>query len=367
MDSRALAGLALVNRIPRGTGLAHTIDPPSQHGAIEFMPRRRDHSAVQMSAYGPAKVLSLKSVELADLGPRDVRIRTCAAAVNHTDLEIRAGHWPIAKAHPFPYTPGAEVVGHIAEVGAEVSEWVVQQGVITMMQGLGGVRAERPGGYAEFVTVDADALAAVPEGADLLGMAAIGLVGVTALQGLQRLGHLMGQRVLVTGAAGGLGSAAVGIARAMGASVCGVVSRAEQAHYVRHLGAEQVHVVGRGHQPVIEAGSVDAVLDVVGGPLFRHCVNALRPGGTLSLVGAVAGGAVVFDAWQLIRPVTLTGYSSEQLTGHDLRLAMVQIVEWLGQGALRPPEYQVMGLEEAAQAHRMLERGGVKGRVLLVP
>jgi NADPH2:quinone reductase len=331
------------------------------------MSSRLEFRTVQINSYGPADVLLIKSIPLTDLKPREVRVRVIAAAVNHTDLEIRSGKWPIRKAHPFPYTPGVEVVGQVDAVGEAVTEWDVWQNVITMMQGMGGVRAERPGGYAEFVTVDADTLAAVPEDMDLLSVAAIGLVGVTALQGLQKLGGLQGRRVLVTGAAGGVGSAGVAIAHALGASVVAAVARPEQVEYVRQLGAEQVVVVQRDRVDAIQPDSVDGVLDVVGGSLFRHCVEALRPGGVLSLVGAVAGGSVAFDAWQLIRPVTLTGYSSEQLTGHDLRLAMVQIAEWLEQGALRPPEYQVMGLAEAAQAHRILERGGVKGRVLLVP
>jgi NADPH2:quinone reductase len=331
------------------------------------MPHRRECPAIQITAYGPPTVLSPGSVELPELKPREVRIRTLAAAVNHTDLEIRAGHWPILKADPFPYTPGVEVVGRVAEVGTAVSEWSVHQSVITMMQGLGGVRAERPGGYAEFVTVDADTLAGLPEGSDLMAMAAIGLVGVTALLGLQQLGPVQGRRVLVTGAAGGVGSAGVGIASALGASVTGVVTRAEQVNYVRQLGAEHVLVRGRDNPAAIEVNSVDAVLDAAGGPLFRHCVNALRPGGVLSLVGAVAGGDVEFDGWQLIRPVTLTGYSSERLTGDDLRNAMARLVDWLSSGAIRPPEYRIVKLSEAAEAHRLLENGGVKGRILLVP
>lgn len=80
-----------------------------------------------------------------------------AAAVNHTDLEIRSGNWPVRRPDPFPYVPGVEAVGVIEELGDEVQEWTLGQNVITMMQGLGGVRAERPGGYAEFVTIDADA------------------------------------------------------------------------------------------------------------------------------------------------------------------------------------------------------------------
>jgi NADPH:quinone reductase len=113
--------------------------------------------------------------------------------------------------------------------------------------------------------------------------------------------------------------------------------------------------------------SVDGVLDAVGGALFSDCVAALRPRGTLSLVGAVGGSEVKFDAFELTRPVTLTGYSSENLDGAALRHAVAVLSEWLIRGDIKPPARQVIPLAEAAQAHALLESGGVNGRVLLVP
>jgi NADPH2:quinone reductase len=318
--------------------------------------------AIRMHAYGPPQVLALEPVALAPLEPGDVRVRTLAAAVNFTDLKIRAGAWPVRRPQPFPYVPGVEAVGTIEEVGAQVTDWSVGDKVITMMQGLGGVRGERYGGYAQFVTVDAQALARVPDAVDPIEMAALGLGAVTAYQGLRRCGSLQGRRVLVTGAAGGVGSAAISIARVSGAaSVIGVVRRAEQAAYVRSLGADEVIV---GEPP---GASADAVLDTVGGSLFGACVAALRDGGTLSLVGAVAGGEVALDAWHLIRPVTLTGYSTETLRGDELREAVAALTRWLGSAAIRAPHYQVLALRDAAEAHRLLEHGGVSGRLLLRP
>jgi NADPH2:quinone reductase len=306
--------------------------------------------AVQIRAYGSPDVLVYQPVGLSPLGPGEVRIRTIAAAVNHTDLKIRSGAWPVRKPGPFPYVPGVEAIG---------------QPAISMMQGLGGVRAERPGGYADFVTVDADALAPVPASVDPLAMAALGLVAVTAFEGLRRAGPLRGKRVLVTGAAGGVGSAATVIARALGASVVGVVARTGQAQYVRALGAQDVVVAERGRPPALSPASVDAVLDSVGGPLFGPCVQALRDNGALVLVGAVGGGDVGFDAWHLIRPVTLTGYSSETLDGPALRAAVASLAGWLQARAIAVPEFTTIPLARAAHAHRLLEAGGLRGRVLL--
>jgi NADPH:quinone reductase len=332
-----------------------------------MMPTVQSAHAIQMRNYGPPDVLTYADISLPPIEPNEVRIRTIAAAVNHIDLEIRAGNWPVTKAHPFPYVPGVEVIGDIEETGQSVSDIRPGDRVITMMQGLGGVRAERSGGYAEYVTVVAAAVASVPSRIDPYDMAAIGLVGVTAYEGLRRIGPLAGRRVLVTGAAGGIGSAATGIARAQNASVIGLVSRPEQTEHVRSLGAEEVIVSPRGGLPSLQPESVDGVLDAVGGNLFGTCLEALRPTGVLSLVGAVAGGDVGFDAWQLTRPVTLTGYSTESLDGRALRNAVTALADWLARGSIKPPARTTVPLAEAARAHDLLERGGVTGRVLLVP
>jgi NADPH:quinone reductase-like Zn-dependent oxidoreductase len=106
-------------------------------------------AAVVMRAYGGPEVLACESVPTRPLGPREVLIATVAAAVNHTDLEIRAGRWPVRRPAPFPYVPGVEVVGAVEAVGAAVDEWTPGQAVITMMQGLGGVpRRLAPGRHA---------------------------------------------------------------------------------------------------------------------------------------------------------------------------------------------------------------------------
>jgi NADPH2:quinone reductase len=327
----------------------------------------RGTRAIIMRRYGPPDVLEWSELALTALQPREIRIRTIASAVNHTDLEIRAGNWPVRKAEPFPYVPGVEVVGEVEEVGSAVRSLGRGDRVISMMQGLGGVRALRPGGYAEVVTVAEEAVARLPSSVDPRDVAAIGLGGVTAYEGLRRIGPLGGKCVVVTGAAGGVGSAATAIARAQGASVIGVISRPEQADYVRTLGAEAIVVASRaGLAPPIASDSVDGILDAVGGDLFGPCVSALRAGGTLSLVGAVGGSTVRFDAYELLRPVTLTGYSTESLDGAALRAAMAALVGWLIDGRLEPPAYRTMPLSQAAQAHALLERKGVSGRLLLV-
>jgi NADPH2:quinone reductase len=322
-------------------------------------------AAIVMREYGRPDVLRLESVSLAALQPDEIRLRSIASAVNHSDLEIRAGNWPILRPHPFPYTPGLEVVGEVVEIGAAVSEFRSGDRVITMMQGLGGGRAQRPGGYAEYVVVSASA-AAIAEGVDPLDMAALGLGSVTAFEGLRKIGNLTNRRIAVTGAAGGVGSAAVAIAKAQGADVIGIVSRPAQAAYVRSLGAAETMTPQDIAGGALRSETIDGVLDTVAGQSFGAYVTALRPGGVLSLVGAVGGSAVAFDAYLLLE-ATLTGYSSETLNGPALRGAIQSIAEWLKRGAIAAPSRTLMPLREAAAAHAKLEQHLVQGRVLLVP
>ncbi len=232
--------------------------------------------------YGPPAVLVPERMPLRPPGRGEIRLSTIAAAVNYSDLQIRAGRWPIRRTDPFPYVPGLEVVGEVVEVGPAADDWQPGDVAVSMMQGMGGVRSERPGGYAEIVTIPAATAARVPVEVDPLIAATIGLAGVTAYAGLQQLGTLSGATIVVTGATGGVGSIAVRIAAALGA------------------------------RPVA-------------GPLFAQCAAALRAGGRYCLVGAAAGGTVTWDAFGLLNGIVLTGWSSETLDGPQLRAGSEQL------------------------------------------
>ena len=337
---------------------------------------RGGFTSVVMRSYGGPDVLEVEQRPAAALRPGEVRVRVLATAVNHSDLEIRCGNWPVRRADPFPYVPGLEAVGDVLEVapGGSGLAWNPGDRVWTMMQGLGGVRAERAGGYAEQIVVDGDVLARLPAGIDPVDAAAIGLAGITATEGLRRLlpgaapgdpgpapgiRALTGRRIAVTGAAGGVGSLAVSVAAAAGAEVTAVVSTAEQADYVRQLGA--AHVTS-GRDAPLALGVLDGALDMVAGPLFAPVIGALVPSGRYCLIGAAAGSAVSFDAWVLDAKV-LTAWSSESLTGAGLRETTAELMAV----GLRAPARTVLPLHDAAKAHELLEAHAVEGRVVLVP
>jgi NADPH2:quinone reductase len=329
---------------------------------------QRSGRAVQMDRYGGPEVLTVRDVDLGPVPPGELRVRTLAAAVNRADLEIRSGNWPVQGPDPFPYTPGLEVLGDVVETGDGVGWPRPGDRVITMMQRLGGIHGERPGGYAEYVTVRAETVAAVPADVDRFAVAALGLAAVTALEGLRRLELVPGQRVAVLGASGGVGSVAVSLANGLGAHVIGVLPRAGKAPYVRSLGASEV--VALDEESLVERygpRSLDAVLELLGERTFADSVAVLRPGGHLSLVGALTGAELQLVAWDLMQGLVLTGFSSENLTGDQLRADVEHLVTELRAGRLQPPNGQLMRLAEAAEAHRMMESGYSIGRILLVP
>jgi NADPH2:quinone reductase len=175
--------------------------------------------------------------------------------------------------------------------------------------------------------------------------------------------------LVVTGAGGGVGSAAVALGAFAGARVHAIVSRKEQEDYAARLGASEVTAARSGAEllPHLAPWSVDCVLDAVAGSLFPVLVKALVARGRYSIVGAVAGGDVGFDVWHLTHGVVLTGYSSEELDGPSLARSSSAIARAMRDKTLPPPARTVVPLAEAARAHEMLERHEITGRVILVP
>ncbi|HWC25696.1 MAG TPA: NADP-dependent oxidoreductase, partial [Solirubrobacteraceae bacterium] len=301
--------------------------------------------AIEIDRYGGPEELVWREVSRPPPGEGEIRIRTLYAAVNRADVEIRRGEWPIVRPDPFPYTPGLEVVGVVESIGPGVSTVVPGERVITMMQHLGGIWGERPGGYGEYVVVRADAVATLPDDVDAEHVAALGLAAVTAAEGLARLALAPGVRVVVHGASGGVGSAAVAMASAGGAEVIAVLPHADKEGYVRSLGAGEVVTLDAA--PLVEslgARSVDAVRETTGARTVADSVAILRRGGRLCLVGALTGAELSLSAWDLIQELVLTGWSSENLTGDALRATVAEIVELVRAGGLPAPAIERFAL-----------------------
>jgi NADPH:quinone reductase len=319
--------------------------------------------AIQMERYGPPDVLV--PVELPDHAPPpdEVVVRSVVSGVNRSDLLIRSGEWPVLSG-AFPYVPGLEVAGVVEQVGANVGSVKHGDRVITMMQRLGGAHGVRPGGYQSHVCVHAGVLVPIPDGLDTELVGLFGLPAVTAEQGLRALAVQPGDRVLVQGGSSAVGTMAIQLVRALGGVPIATGTSPAKFELMRQCGAKQV-VDTRSPDWAKQVDPVHGVLDTVGRATFKESVSLLRPGGKLVFVGGTSGGEVAFSAWDLMGPVTLTGYSSETLTRDALSESIQEISRLAARGALAVHQVLRVPLREAARAHRELESGRVAGRVVL--
>jgi NADPH:quinone reductase-like Zn-dependent oxidoreductase len=307
--------------------------------------------AVGVPRFGGPEVLEV--VELPEPVPRDgeVRIRVAAATVNPTDIGLRDGHRAEAlKDLPPPWVPGMELAGEIDAVGPG-SEWSPGQRVIAI------VLPFRPlgGAQAELVVVPGESVAEVPDGATLEQAATLPMNGLTVRRALDLLALDVGQTLAVTGSAGAVGGYAIELAKLEGLRVVADAAPADEA-LVRGFGADLVVPRGDGCAQAIRAampGGVDAVLDAA--LLGPAILPAVRDGGQLAAVRPFQGDS---ERGIEIRAVAVSEYATNQ----DALRALVRRAG-AGQLTLRVAETFAPG--RAGDAHRRLEAGGVRGRLLI--
>lgn len=303
--------------------------------------------AIALTEYGEPDVLS--SQELPDplLGPDFLLVRVRAAGVNPVDYKIRRGNLRGRFPHHTPLIPGWDVAGVVERVGPAVTEFAEDEEVI------GYVRKDhvQHGTYAELVAAPVRTLTRKPTRLDMTTAACLPLAGLTALQCLRAVAVGAGDTVLVHAAAGGVGHLAVQIARALGAErVIGTAS--ERNHeFLRQLGAEPVSYGDGLVERVTElAGDpVDAALDLVGGDALQASAELVADRSRhVSVIDPSVldqGGHYVF-----VRP------DAEQLRW---------LAELADTGRLRVELAEVFPLDRAADAHRLLEKGHVRGKLAL--
>lgn len=317
---------------------------------------------IEMSEYGAPEVLRPASYEPRALEADEVAVRAELAGVNRADCFIRSGAWPHKGS--FPYVPGLETCGVVERVGADVTSVRPGDAVITMMQRLGGVHGSRPGGYQEVVIVPASTLVVVPAPLTIADAAALGLPAVTAWLALKAIDAKPGERVLVAGAASAVGLMAVQLMKARGAAVVGTSRRQATFEAIRAAGAD-VALSLDDEQAHREIGEVDAVFDLIGAAAFAPCLARLKPGGRYVYVGGASGGDLAVSGWDLMRPITLTGYSSETLDAAELGATLRELAGLVEDRAIAVLSPTVYPLADVARAHADMESGRVVGRVLL--
>jgi NADPH:quinone reductase-like Zn-dependent oxidoreductase len=228
--------------------------------------------AVLIRAYGDATAVELAQIAKPEVQPGEVRVRVRAAGINGIDWKIREGYVRDAFPLQLPAVLGIEVAGVVEAVGAGTSRFKVGDRV---MGPLG-----RPGAYADFATVAEANLARTPDGLDDIHAAAMPVAAVSAWQSLHHAGAIRaGQRILIHGAAGGLGGYAVQYAKQAGAEVFATAASAH-VDYVRSLGAD--HVIDHQRQRFEDVASdIDLVLDYVGGEILDRSWRVLSPSGVI--------------------------------------------------------------------------------------
>ncbi|MDX3098334.1 NADP-dependent oxidoreductase [Streptomyces sp. ME19-03-3] len=317
--------------------------------------------AVGVFRYGGPEVLEVVELPVPDVGPGQIRMRVHAAAVSPADVLLRMGYTDAMLAGRLtpPYRPGMDAAGVVDAIGpGTVTDLRVGDRVMAMV-----VPIDPSGGaYAAYVVLDARQVVRAPAGTTHVEAATLPMNGLTARRALDVLGLAPGQWLAVTGAAGAVGGYAVQLAKADGLNVVADAAPADE-ELVRSLGAD--HVVGRGPglagriRDVLPEG-VHAVVDAaITGP---ETLSAIRPGGQIALVRTdeEPGVTPLGDGGEVhVRNVFVPDYRYAT----DKLDALRRLAEQ-GRVSLRVAgEYPA---DQAAEAHRRFEAGGVRGRLVLV-
>ncbi|MFD9741668.1 NADP-dependent oxidoreductase [Umezawaea sp. NPDC059074] len=299
--------------------------------------------------FGDADVMALRELPDPLVGPDRVLVEVRAAGVNPVDAAVRAGYLQGLLPHHFPLVPGWDVAGVVVSTGHAVTGFAPGDEVF----GFQRQDHVQHGGYASLIAATERGLARKPASMSFTEAAGLGLCGLTALQSLRAAGVGPGDAVLVHAAAGGVGHLAVQIARALGAErVLGTASPRNH-DFVRSLGAEPV---------AYGDALVDNVAEAVGGD------------GRVDVAFDCAGGAALGDSPALVRdPARIVSIVDDNVLGLGGRYVFATPVasdlEWLAarvdEGVLRVEVQQTFPLAEAVDAHRLLDGGHVRGKVVL--
>ena len=343
--------------------------------------------AMVVAEPGEPEVLTLTELPMPELRPNDVRIKVEACGVCFHDVVTRNG--VLKRGIKMPVIPGHEISGIVESVGPQVRGFKPGDRVATVQRrhicghcnycrsGRETSCEEREflgdwglnGGYAEYVCVEEDNIAHVPDSIPLDEASVIACVIGTELNAIRDVAHVQpGDRVLITGAGGGLGIHGVQVARASGGFVIGLTTSEEKAEKIREAGAHEVVLTKRGEdfsgavKALTDGDGVDVAIDNVGSPLFHPTRRSLAMGGRWIFVGQLTGEFVQLNPAQLfMRDISIRSVKSTSLKQLQDCLQLVRL------GQVRPIITEKLPLEEAAAAHRAVEQGHSMGRILLKP
>ena len=331
------------------------------------------YRAVMLTGRGGLDRLEEVALPLAAPGAGEVRVRVLAAGAGHTDVTMRRGRYPFAP--PYPFVPGYEVVGTVESLGARVRGLEIGQKVAALTV---------HGGFAEYLVRDAGEFVPVPAGLDDAEAVALVLNYVTAYQMIHRVARMRaGQTALVTGASGGVGTALLELLRVADVRAVGACSD-RSAGFVRSLGGEPVPARGALAPEVRRRvpNGVDAAFDGLGGAGTGACIRATRRGGVVvgyGFMAARAGGRPStmlalrgFAALMVGAPLSGRRASFYGVTLRyrrdpaPFREDLPRLFELLALRRICPPIARRLPLLAVREAQRLLEEGGVAGKIVLL-
>lgn len=311
--------------------------------------------AVRYDQYGPPEVLHLTETPVPEPGSGEVLVEVHGASANGGETAIRAGKLRRLVRQPFPRGVGVDFAGQVASVGAGVRRIAVGQAV------WGLVPHGTFGSVADYVVVPEPRLAATPSGLDLVQAAALPAAGTTAITALVEEARLRsGERLLVRGASGGVGSIAVQLGKALGAQVT-TLTGSRNLDWVRDLGAD-VALDYRTTRP-IDLGEFDVVLDTVGTELPAYRARLARNGRMVALAidtVHIARSFVFVALGRFARTRRVHAF-----TNNPPPERLAELTRRVEAGEIRPVVDTVFPMSATADSHRHLEAGGVRGKYVI--
>ena len=312
----------------------------------------------------------LTGVEVSDVavpepGPGEVRIRVKATSVNYPDLLLCQGNYQL-KLEP-PFTPGMDISGEIDALG---------EGVVGFERGDSVVGGMRYGGFAEFAVVSAQGLRRKPGNMSFAEAAAYSVAYLTAYVALVRRANLQeGETLLVHGASGGVGMAAVELGKLLGASVIATGGSDSKLDAVVAHGADSVINTHSGFKDEVKAltfgRGADVIFDPVGGDVFDESVRCINFEGRLLVVGFTSGRiATLSSNMPLIKGFSVLGVRAEEYGRRFPERGvenLEQIWQWAREGKTRPHVHAELPLDQAVEGFHMLRRREVVGKLIIRP
>ncbi|MDQ0134923.1 NADPH:quinone reductase-like Zn-dependent oxidoreductase [Neorhizobium galegae] len=340
--------------------------------------------AIKLRAFGGPETLICEEIALPSMGQGEVLVKIACCGVCHLDLILRSG---MRSRVSLPRVLGHELAGEVVATGLGVNGFAAGDRVTVFnfqacgecadcLRGRpslcrftkGDIGQTRDGGYAEYAVLDAANLVRLPDGMAMEEACFAACVYGPPYKAIRKIGDIQpGHAVVITGASGGLGLAAIQIVNALGGRAIAITGSPGKVQLLKEKGASDVVVSPDGNfgedvRALTDGRGVDLVVELTGSPTFAGTLRSLAPGGRCAVIGELHGTPVSVNLGLLIiKELRIEGVQSAS------RGELREILDFMHANGIKPEIWRRMPLAEAAEAHRQLHKRGAVGRILLVP